>query len=1403
MATIDTQVWVDGAWRTQRVNVNTILGRPSGVAPPEQRRMEPEKPAPNLAVMTRTLVGSPVVKWIIPARIRRADRNDVILIGETFVQIKELQPDGRLRDVASKTDFAGNILHARVFGTPRQPASASSTSSEQGSQGYTETDEKIEILTDDGSISTDDQVKLPPHVLVVLLDTSELLFLFANEHHDGTLTFHTCNKASPKGDVNGAQIAKHIAVDPRSRAMAVAVPGPKSTLTLFALQPMARAGETIARNGKLQSQARDFLIQEHHLFVNGEIILMEFLYPAVGDDQHVILLLVVDDYTRLLCYEWDSSQSLETAKKPGNQGHRVLGNDGQPLLLIPLIIPSVFLLVHERIVIGYTGILSGSVDQKFRVPIADVPPGGDGWLQRTPRCTSWARPVRTERHSAQHDALYIAREDGMVHYLEIDRGDSLINTTSAAGALRTYIGTAFASLDLPLKTNDMLIAGGDTSAGGHYFVSQNICGWNSFADELQIRPKAEAPECIDVIPNWTPISDAVVVDPASRPIQDVEDEPDIPETRGRLFACTGTASHGAVTEMRAGLKAWMELVLPYHRGASQMWCIRTPLISGVIMVFAFPLHTEVLHISEDMQSVEQKSDADRWGFEFDAFTVAVASFGSLILQITPRSIVAIRSLVAIDDDHLPETEILAMDESIGEVAFHPDSPSVAMVLRSNQVLYLGYTRFDPMNGLSHASVLQDSDPVLLDAEPVHLSIISVHGRTFVLMGTARATLQIYEESYKNGLKPVLEHAFNEDLSMGDFAICESIACLRCGDKEQESGLCFSLACGLRNGCLVILSIESSSYEDDSMTINSSKTIRIGDASTHIIPDPSFKDRAFLVCGAELCRIRLCSNDGTIQVWNIWLSDHNEPSYKQGPVSVIARIPVRRSHSPQSSIFGAVACVTGDQLVVFGLDEVPKEVPRQMRINGTPRKIIYSPTLDLLVVGYSKLKKAYKGPNSPPRRQAPEIVSALALVDLDQGVIQEADHEIEYKEAKDATPTGPSLKFMEHIRALVDWTCTLGDNTYHFIVVGTELISPRHPTMGGRILLFTIKRLTEGAIKVKPACAMLLRKPISHVATFGAKSLIVASGEEVCLRNLHPEGKKLERISGFKLRSSVVDLSVHGQLVYVSTLSDSLSILRVDDEKLVQVFNDHVARLSDCHLALPELSVVLLADKEYCLSGSWQEPESLTKCSGRRDHSKPLNSRDMARGQTLFEAELPVSIAYLRSGNILPRWRRQYQDVPGVCPIVDHSLNQNPGGGDAAMGVLGFSEDGSIHQFTLLTDAAWQLLSFIQKIALQSTNSPLSGRSGNSRTFFPLRTINPRAKQIDGDLMSQVLGLGSTGLREMLKKGSTKNSNDANAGSVRNLESRMSVLITQLYGDAEGDPVEVVLWYLRALLGPDL
>lgn len=163
----------------------------------------------------------------------------------------------------------------------------------------------------------------------------------------------------------------------------------------------------------------------------------------------------------------------------------------QPLLLIPLMISSAFLLVSETTISAYTRMHTGVIQRKFVGQTSKDPAVGIRSLQRgwciilyqgqmltsiVPVYTAWARPLRHKVYSTMHDDVYICREDGLVRLVEIDQADKLlVKTTSPAGALRGFIGTAFASLDLPPNSKyDMLIAGGDMSLGGIYLVSQDF-----------------------------------------------------------------------------------------------------------------------------------------------------------------------------------------------------------------------------------------------------------------------------------------------------------------------------------------------------------------------------------------------------------------------------------------------------------------------------------------------------------------------------------------------------------------------------------------------------------------------------------------------------------------------------------------------------------------------------------------------------------------------------------------------------------------------------------------------------------------------------------------------------------------------------------------------------------------
>ena len=73
------------------------------------------------------------------------------------------------------------------------------------------------------------------------------------------------------------------------------------------------------------------------------------------------------------------------------------------------------------------------------------------------------------------DDLFIAREDGLVKFLEIDsEDDDVVTADNNIGELGANCGMALASLDYPnknAKSGDLFIVGGNSSSGGTYLVS--------------------------------------------------------------------------------------------------------------------------------------------------------------------------------------------------------------------------------------------------------------------------------------------------------------------------------------------------------------------------------------------------------------------------------------------------------------------------------------------------------------------------------------------------------------------------------------------------------------------------------------------------------------------------------------------------------------------------------------------------------------------------------------------------------------------------------------------------------------------------------------------------------------------------------------------------------------------
>lgn len=269
------------------------------------------------------------------------------------------------------------------------------------------------------------------------------------------------------------------------------------------------------------------------------------------------------------------------------------------------------------------------------------------------------------------------------------------------------------------------------------------------------------------------------------------------------------------------------------------------------------------------------------------------------------------------------------------------------------------------------------------------------------------------------------------------------------DKEQGTiqGSAFSLACGLRNGYVAVLRLEFDhetgedlqqrpcskyllNFQGIRLSVTSQEVVRIGDKPAKVFTDTSTREKAFLACGAELYRIHLEYGGRNIGLHTVWLTDNNlgrpyepvrnKPSNKdqkkpdqrarghkkadprkpgqdevdqqllekasvQDAVIAVLRLPLS-THPASTRPRQGLACLKGQQLFVFRLDEYPKEVNHSLEIAGTPNRVLYSRHLNCLVVAFSMPSAhtpAFNPPNGPHLPGGRDVLSSLRLVNFDE------------------------------------------------------------------------------------------------------------------------------------------------------------------------------------------------------------------------------------------------------------------------------------------------------------------------------------------------------------------------------------------------------------------------------------
>ncbi|RDL33681.1 uncharacterized protein BP5553_08049 [Venustampulla echinocandica] len=1314
-----TSTLVNGQWTTRPLDVNAVLQHYDQ----EDRNaraiyMEVEKP-PVLGLLTQTVIRSPLAHWILPIRLRSPKLNDVAFIGDDFVQIKELRGDRQLWDVVRKENFGARIRNARVIGTI--DLSLKGENSLFGNPHIKDDDD--DLMMDSGETSLRGHPRkvpgLSPQFILLQLETGDSVFLTLRQTETGVLQFVSSRHRVPKPMLK-LQPGMQLCADPSSRYMAVGCS--EAIFAIYALHPR----DTLSEQYRLESNIRP-VESETYIAVRGVILKMEFLHPAAGDEGHIILLVlvVVRGKTRMLLYEWEAGNDLKNVRAHSTRGHLLEESRQVPLLLIPLTIKSSFILIYESFMTVCRRILEGQpefLDFNHKID----PPTKLHHGQGRPLWTSWTRPTRREDYRVHRDDIYIVREDGVLKLLETDSDlDEFVKANMNVGELSGNCGTALASLDHHTKgskSGDMLITGGDSCAGGTYLIQAR--GTPIFTEPIQ---------------NWSPAVDMTTTYvPQQRQSDDewtsTRRKRQAVQMPDKIYACVGNGSKGSVTEFWYGLEAKLGLVTDYEIPIMDAWVLCPNLHSwddGDDSLFLLSLAngSAALCLSADATAISEL-DEESTQLDLRYRTIIASMHKDCTIQVTEQSIVVINGL---HFHRVHEKDELLKVNYAGTSLGHGPMIEKAVVHKS---LVLFTTRLDNSTYLQALDYSNIETGNASHIQPPKHQTLGKYSPTVSSIGicVASRSLWVVIADVRDGssfltfkmIERLGEHELRIPTSYGDNHV-DIDAVVSIAAACRSPGF-LTILCGTGNGLLLTLELD-----ENTLQLVSCQCDRLGVNQMIIKRDEhqALENQFFVSCDSKIYTLSPSRSvpstlvpEHSTQTWKIqqvWLTDAERPYLEQPEVTSIQRLKPNLPGGTE----GGVLMVAGSQILLAALSAQPQTVPRHIPVGGTPTRLFYSDSLDLLIVA-----------------AIVEGKSTILFLDPKTG----EDLSMAYDQNKGAPADFVSGlgNFDERIFHLMEWSYVKDKKAWNFIIVSTS---------SGRLLIISTSmdssttgaRTRSGRAKVrfytryKFKCA----EPIYCVTGF-SDGLIWCSGNKLFCDTLDLKDKKFKRVAEYELCSPATSLRYDNDVIYALTSCHSLEVLKLitSDGRESKIVHTHVSQVSrnTLHHALiegvSERPIHLVSDKDSSVWGLWATPS--TKADTL---------------QTVFQAQLPHSILRFRFGRCRPVWdpvwipnRLQFNSISGSKD--PSSVGFGAGSADAPE-ILGLSIDGSISHFTVLDFAAWRFLRFLIN---QATRSPRICEFTHKDDTPPLEPMkDPKTTMhIDGDILKRCLE--DQRLEELLRVG---------------------------------------------------
>ena len=415
-------------------------------------------------------------------------------------------------------------------------------------------------------------------------------------------------------------------------------------------------------------------------------------------------------------------------------------------------------------------------------------------------------------------------------------------------------------------------------------------------------------------------------------------------------------------------------------------------------------------------------------------------------------------------------------------------------------------------------------------------------------------------------------------------------------------------------------------------------------------------------------------------------------------------------------------------MVSALSTSPKAVPRRLHVPGTPSRLLFSSNLAKIVVGYSTVKAEFKRSRTGVTRGKKRTTNpTLAFIDpYDRVATPRSDGEQEesLSVALSSSTSCPAGRAGERIMGLIEWRCQVGKGSVHYYVVASRVGHP--DSLRGRIVFIRAEEQEDPGTGLNVWCPnqITCAEPVTAISGYDKDTLIYCTGTMLTLKRL--SDKHWRDLATFALQSAAVCITVLGIEVTVTTARHSLQRLKVRGEQFVPSVEDFIVRDGMSHLVttrngMPWLT--LASDKANSVVGYRRQ--------GQSDPKKGVLN------PIAFEMSLPSSIVKIRKSSSGPPWRK------ATCQTF-----------------LGHSIEGSLYQFSILSEKQWRLLRFIENMCRRNkVLSPFSQQLEPGSHIEP-SIAKPTFMHVNGDTLKRLLIRGPRLLEEMLTEHPNPNARGA-------------------------------------------